>query len=203
MLQILLVGLAGISLAVLFLFGFYSCKPSNAEPPRTQVAQAQPASKRQQLQERLETLSRSKPPSELSHGAKCYKRAMPPATADYLCPVCNSRTHHTLQAAVVIQQQLPSIQDLLKDLPGVKLTLDASEFCKKCKPDVEEPQLILKVQIPGEKEIHQVRGITVQDARLIKAFLEGKDKYPSSYGREFPLKEQLARVRELLGIQAR
>ncbi|MDQ7823888.1 MAG: hypothetical protein RDV48_13900 [Candidatus Eremiobacteraeota bacterium] len=156
---------------------------------------------------RLEKLANSAPPSALKMGAECYKVAFPPERAEYLCPSCGMRTLYVSQSrnwkspSGFINSGLAECRRLVKEMPGSFISIDESEFCRKCSPKVKEPELVLVVRYGGEKEPSRFRGITADDLKLVKEFLEGKDKHSGSYDEESPLKNHMARLKELLGIK--
>jgi hypothetical protein len=95
---------------------------------------------------------------------------------------------------------VPAARRLAGTVSGLELSLDETEFCKKCAPDAETPKLTLVVRYPGEKEPHRTRGVSVNDLKLIREFLAGKKKHTYSNDAEEPLKKHVDRIGELLGL---
>ncbi|HSA22983.1 MAG TPA: hypothetical protein P5076_16115, partial [Myxococcota bacterium] len=189
---------------------------AGSAPERTAVQEAPlrlaagPLS-RTELEQRLTRLAETPPPETLSTGAKCYKPAMPPKTADYVCPKDGSRTQYSLEAEdghsmiKLLQFQLPAMRRMLSEVVGLEARLDESEFCKKCNPGRKDPQLVLVVTLPGDKpgqrKEHRVRGLGFEDVKLLQELFAGKLAHEGDYGRETPLKDHLPRLRELLGFE--
>ena len=56
------------------------------------------------------------------------------------------------------------------------------------------------MRFPREPKEHSVRGIRVDDLKLIREFLAGERAHQGPQDEETPLKDHLGRIRELLGI---
>jgi hypothetical protein len=80
------------------------------------------------------------------------------------------------------------------------ITLDESQFCKHCRPDVIEPKLGLIVKYPDRPEPHCAWDVSWTDLTMIKAVTEGKLKYKGLNDGEAALKTQQKRLKELLGL---
>lgn len=185
--------------------------------PAPLLAQAQPAPLAQpaptkplgraEIAEKLKALSEREPPKDLGMGAMCYDQAGPPQTADYVCPVCGQRTQYSRDGSLtmLVTYELQAMRAQVKGLPGLDAVLDESELCRKCSPRVTAPELVLKVRYTepggGRIEEHRVRGVRPRDLTLLQEFLSGQAKHTGEQGRESPLKDQLPRLRELLGVE--
>ena len=169
--------------------------------------------KRADIQQSLQKLAASKPPEVNKMGAMCYEMSGPPETAQYVCPKCGEKTLYKLgkdedarkNYAVnnFIEYELDSCRRAAKSIKGINLTLDESQFCKKCSPDVKSPKLAIVINYEGEKEPHRVEGITCNDLQLIAEFLSGADVHVSDNDAETPLKNYTKRLSELLGVEVK
>jgi len=136
-------------------------------------------------------------------GAMCYRMAMPPKRAEYVCPTCGERTLYTDRDAVLVDRELPACQRLFRTLPHREaMTLDESAFCRKCRPQAADPELVLVIRF-DDGTTHEVRAVTSEDLRLLSGALAGKLTGPTSNDGSEPLKKHLPRLRELLGEKER
>lgn len=152
----------------------------------------------------LEVVSKTKPPENLSFGAMCYDIAGPPETANYICPSCGSKTVYKRDSEIgtsTIQWTIPSCRSAVKNIKGVNIALDESSFCKKCSPNVENPELCLLVNINNEQDTNKVCNIRESDLVLLKEFLDGDAIHKGAQDQETPLKDHLERIEELLGVK--
>jgi hypothetical protein len=211
--------LSGIFIIVLFLMlSFSGCgKPAGSSSPgitrQGEVCAAPQAElvtqslSREELESRLKKLQESPLPSNLKIGAECYKVAMPPDRAEYLCPACGERTLYASDTkgrnadARFITQGLPQCRRLIKEIKGLNVSLDESEFCRKCRGEVKHPSLVLLVNFRGGNAPYRCKGITAEDLILVREFIEGKDRHQDSYDCETPLKEHARRLHEILGVK--
>ena len=155
---------------------------------------------RQWLEQKLLKLQKSSPKKYKHVGAMCYDIAPPPATTDYICPKDGERTQYPLKnQTYYLVRDIGSIRDMVRNINAIFLVLDESEFCKKCSPDVKDPQLVLIVKIPGTPD-HRFRGVMLEDLILLKEFSEGKEVHKGSHDEETPLKDYIPRIEKLLGI---
>ncbi|MGD0094416.1 MAG: hypothetical protein ABSE73_31295, partial [Planctomycetota bacterium] len=102
------------------------------------------------------------PKKKVPRNACCYKMSAPPTTFDYLCPRCGERTLYALppnasekeraavvDATFVLNVQLEGCRRALAAIRDLPVELDESQFCRKCSPAVEKPELVLVVRRPG------------------------------------------------------
>ena len=152
-----------------------------------------------QIRKQLTTLSLKQPPKDLSmRGAMCYDMAMPPERGEYVCPVDGEKTLYTTYMVNFIMYDLPAIRDIAGAMPGVTVTIDESQFCRICSPDIKDPQLIMTVNYSDRT--HTVKGITTEDLKLMREFLTGKDRHKDDFDAESALKEYIPRLEELFGV---
>jgi hypothetical protein len=90
---------------------------------------------------------------------------------------------------------------MVKEIKGLAVTIDESEFCRKCSPAVMSPVVILITRYPDHKDEYRAKGVNSEDLVLIREFLEGSDRHKGAQDIETPLKNHLPRLRELLGIK--
>ena len=156
----------------------------------------------EQLDTLLNELAQKPAPKNLSFGAMCYMVAMPPERKEYVCPVCNAKTIATTDASW-IGRFLDTYRQLMQQVKalGLDATLDERSLCETCRAKMERPPEIgiffIEVKI-GEKT--KRTAINIDDFLKLIAFLEKKDKWTGRTGRELPLKDELPRIRQLLGM---
>ena len=156
-----------------------------------------------QLDTLLKELAQKPAPKKLAPGAMCYSVAMPPERTEYVCPVCNAKTiaakdtrwiRHSLDT---YRRQIQQIKAL-----GLDATLDERSLCETCRAKMEPPpkdgEIFIVVKI-GEKTT-RTKIESEDDFSMLTAFLAKKDKWDAGAGRERPLKDELPRIRELLGM---
>jgi hypothetical protein len=80
----------------------------------------------------------------------------------------------------------------------VDAKLDESYLCSKCKKEGESA-LFLEVTI--NKRVVRNALVDVNDLRKLIAFVQGNLVWKGEQDREFPLKPELPRIRQLLGVK--
>jgi len=188
---------------------------SKAPPRMTAMTAASPApapaSKvtKADITAKLRKLAAATDPANLKMGAMCYKVAMPPRRAEYVCPRCGTRTLYADSSTKrtidpdFVQKGIVECRrraDLIKGL-GLSVSLDESEFCSKCRPSVNNPELILVVHYGGKDGDWKVRRISTNDMKLLEEFLEGKDRHTADNDGQTAMKSYIERLRELLGTK--
>jgi hypothetical protein len=144
----------------------------------------------------------------------CYKTAGPPDRVDYVCPRCGERTVYArggaasegVRAASWEMSELVGrrLEECRRQVLGIRdhgVSLDETEFCGKCRPDVREPRLALVVRLTGEEGERRTAGVSPEDVAVVAEFLEGKDRHDAGRDREEPLKDHAKRIAELLGLE--
>ncbi len=153
-----------------------------------------------ELKKLLANIEKTKAP-EAKMGAMCYSPV--PASLNpmqYICPLCGEKTLHPANVATVWLSELESCRRLFKELPKREsMSLDESSFCKKCQPKAKEPALNLIVRY-DDRTTNTVSAITSDDLRLLKDFLKGELSYTTFNEGKQPLKNELPRLRKLLGL---
>ena len=159
---------------------------------------------KKEILNQLEMIAKTPPPENLSFGAMCYEIAMPPDTANYVCPICGEKTLYKKGGEIgttTILQTIPNCRGLIRQIHGVNLKLDESSFCKNCNNTGAAPELCLLVNIKDENDTVRSCKVDEGDLNLLKEFFEGKLVHKGFTDNETPLKEYLARIEELLGVK--
>lgn len=165
-----------------------------------------PTIRKDEIRARLTALARTPAPQKLAPGACCYAPADEPSRMDYVCPVCGERTvygsspaNRNRRAQWFLEAELQACRRLVGQLGNLAATLDERAFCRHCRPDVDNPELILTIRYLDHDE-HRVRHVTADDLQLLVEFTQGKTKHVGSQDSESPLKDHLPRLRKLLGL---
>jgi hypothetical protein len=158
---------------------------------------------KKQIEQKLEELSKAPVPKSLSMGAMCYEMMMPPDTASYICPVCSSRTLYKrdFDNFWYVQGEIINCRRELEKVKGVNIKLDESEFCKKCRPEVTNPRLILLINIEDTEDTLRIININSNDIRVLGEFLNGDIIHKTFNDGEEPLVNYKKRIIELLGLK--
>ena len=156
----------------------------------------------EQLDPLLKELAQKPAPKDLLPGATCYKVAMPPERTEYVCPVCNAKTIATKDIRW-IGRSLDTYRRQIQQVKthGLDAALDERSLCATCRAKMEPPPEIgdffIEVTIGGKTTRTKIKG---DDFPKLIAFLEKQDKWNAGSRGELPLKDELPRIRELLGI---
>jgi hypothetical protein len=211
--------IAAVLLLACLLFAGGGCSSRTSPPPPPPVVTSQGitlldrTAVRTMLKRLADERPATQPPKELPLGAMCYEMAVPPHRSDYVCPKCGERTLYDSSKAetekpcamglVATVQAIPNYRreiEELRRIAGDAITLDESQFCRKCSPKVKAPELVLHVSVAGEKP-HDIDGITPSDLQILREFLSGKLLTSGDRGEKTRLKDQLPRLQELLGVK--
>ncbi|MCK4999392.1 MAG: hypothetical protein KAS23_07650 [Anaerohalosphaera sp.] len=200
---------------VLLLSCFYAgCKPfsgggnaGGGEQGQTQMLPElyEPVS-REQLEDRLGQLAVLPAPNQLSPGAMCYKVAAPPSRIEYVCPKCGERTLYADQQSnergVIrfLVWELDSCRKTVKEITGVSIELDESQYCHKCSGDIEKPSLGIVVTYTETEGEHRCWGVKYDDLMLISELIQGERLHTGELDFQTPLKDHIGRLEQLLGI---
>lgn len=134
----------------------------------------------------------------------CYASLPRQKTVTYVCPVCGEKTLYHEGNADFVQGELAICHRLFSETKkntDLSLSLDESSFCAKCAPKATEHQLALIVVYPDGRR-HVSAPISWRDLAMLDAFLKGEDAYRTFNDGSRPLKPELPRLRELLGVPA-
>ncbi len=201
--SILFLILAG--LVAIFAIAFTGCgrEPSGspARPALVSVNSIQSLSKAE-IDAMLRDLeSREAPKPQM--GAMCYEMALPPERAEYVCPKCGEKTLYTKDEAAFVDWELPACRrqfGMIQNSTPLSLSLDESSFCEHCSPGAKRPQLVLKI-VYSDGSVQETSPMTLDDLYLLKGFLGGELSYENFYEGREPLKDQIPRLRQLLGVK--
>jgi hypothetical protein len=112
-------------------------------------------------------------------GAMCYARVAIPETSEYICPKCGEKTLYpreskqpdNLNTIMMVHYELEQCRRQVKQIAQLAVELDGSQFCKKCSPNTQKPQLILVIHFPGEQNVHHYTGVTSASIYQLAEFL--------------------------------
>jgi len=163
---------------------------------------------KKQIDEKLKRLAETPPPEKLATGAMCYKVAFEThINIEYVCPICGEKTiykkeKHPDQSWLIqnLERNINSCRNEIENVKGINIKLDESQFCNKCSPNFENPQLGLLINIAGQSDTTKIYGINKFDIQLIHEFLTDKLVHLDDYDFETPLKDKIDRIKELLGL---
>ena len=156
----------------------------------------------EQLDSLLKELAQKPAPKDLLPGATCYKVAMPPERKEYVCPGCSAKTIFKNDIGG-IERSLDTYRRQIQQIKalGLDAALDERSMCETCRakmePSPEIGDFFIEVKIGGKTTRTK---IGYGDFPKLIAFLAKKDKWTAGAGRELPLKNELPRIREILGI---
>lgn len=203
-------GLLALILAAACLL--WLARPSLAEDKGPAVAQPEVVTtnaikgiSRADIQQKLQKLWATPTPKELKPGATCYMVALPPKRAEYVCPTCGEKTLYTDAATRTVDWDLQTARRTLTGLQKLaeqSISLDESQFCRKCSPDVKVPKLVLRINYEAGQP-HTFVGVIPTDLQLLEEFFAGKLVHDTGPHGETPLRNQIPRIQELLGVKSR
>lgn len=152
-----------------------------------------------EIRSQLKMLSLKPVPNDIEmRGAMCYDVAMPPERTEYVCPTDGSKTLYTREMVHLIEYELPAIRSFAESMPSVSVSIDESEFCKKCSPTIKKPRVNMTIHYSDRS--HTVKGISIRDIMIMHAFLSGNDRYKDEYDAETALQDLIPRLEQLLGV---
>ena len=198
-------------LAALGLTALTSCEVKNSteagaeDPQDPQTRETALRAKAPDLDKLLKAVAEKPAPTDLAMGAMCYDMSMPPDRIEYVCPSCGAKTlHATRSGGVGFDWDSPLLSlrayreyvNRLNQL-GLDLRLDESALCSACKNESADG-LAIEVTCKGKTTRNKLRDI--DDLRKLLAFVEGKFIWKGFHDEEHPLKPELPRIRELLGM---
>lgn len=141
------------------------------------------------------------PKTERTMGAMCYAPIRMPTVVEYICPVDGEKTIYTNSLVYYVDAVIPQMRYMLSMIHGIHIELDESEFCRKCNPDIENPKVYLTTRI-DENTSTKVAIYSATDLTLLQAFLNDRLVYSTGPDGDTPLKDQLKRLEEILGVKA-
>ena len=159
---------------------------------------------RQEIKDKLVALANSTPPADISFGAMCYARVEVTYFAElkdkYICPVCGEKTLYNRNKCGEIVSYIENCRTLADSIGSAGITLDESQYCKYCSPDIKTPTLCIDVMYPNDTNVYRTCPVTSEDLMLIREFLKGDDKHKTDNDGKIPMKNYLSRLEQLLGV---
>jgi hypothetical protein len=134
-------------------------------------------------------------------GAMCYEPMALPERADYLCPVCGTRTVYTYSEAEFILSTLPSMRRIAAELDEsghFRVSLEEL-LCSECFGEDASNSVNLVVVYAEGDTVRTRAGY--HDMMLLRGFVAGDLFYITDNDGQYPLKEHSQRIRELLGLE--
>ena len=141
-------------------------------------------------------------------GAMCYAPLPPVTHYEYVCPVCGEKTlyaagtnpYYVPAASIVAFRQAREAAQEAATKAGAAVALDEKQYCRKCLPDfTNTPRAALEVTLP-DGHVQRTEAIRLQDLWMLRDFFSGKAVLVGGNDSESPLKNDLPRLRELLGM---
>jgi len=161
---------------------------------------------RADVEKKLQNIEEKDAPLEL-RTALCYKVALPPDRAEYVCPVCGEKTLYpeskTDGTGRFINWYLEKARlefANLKKATDLQIELDESSLCKKCHPETLNRTLVLKITY-ADGSTHKYPNVSPDDLSLLRFFFCDSLTYIDYNDEEQPIKPLLSRVYRLLGIK--
>ena len=156
---------------------------------------------REQIRQMLQSLATAGPPVPKLQ-AMCYSIPPPPNQVEYICPACGDKTLYHGRQAYQLDQEVQPCRRLVRELASSAVTLDESQWCRKCRPGVTEPVLTLRL-FYDDGTTRAIPGITPDALSLLCDFLRGRLVSKGALTWERPLQEILAELETLLGEKAK
>lgn len=156
---------------------------------------------KQDLAKKLQKLSETEAPKDMEMGAMCYKMAGPADRAEYICPKCGEKTLYGREHSRIIDSEIPKCRDLVKNIHDIEISLDESEFCRKCSPKITDPQLCIEIKTSDMTKANRTCAIRTEDLTILTEFLQGSLKHKDSFDYESPLKEKISALENMFSIK--
>jgi hypothetical protein len=188
----------------------------SGEPPPAVSTEAVKSLDRGEIRGMLKKLADTPPPKQGKVSfAMCYSTVPPPTRADYICPKCGERTvydagektspleraeHGTVEVVNWGIKVCRRDVEQLRKVVGGAISLDESQFCRKCSPKASSPKLLLRIAYKDGKS-RDIENITHDDLRILHDFFAGRLLTKDDRDFESPLKDRLPRLQELLGVK--
>jgi hypothetical protein len=156
---------------------------------------------KEEVKTMLEELAEKPVKKELNMGAMCYSPRPMPDSATYICPVCGEKTIYTSGNAEFVLESIPQCRRSAGRFKKDHIKLDESQFCRKCSPEaIVNPQLCLVVELVNQAPVKTCK-VYPWDLEMLVAFFEGRTYYKADNDAEIALKDNLPRIKELLGMK--
>jgi len=155
---------------------------------------------REQLDKMLEETAKNPVTSALHPGAACYAPVPLPLRIEYVCPLCKAKTLHAEWKNVNRVQQADRFRQQMKRIKQLHLdaALDETDLCSHCRRDKDTDTVEFHIVVwVNERAVRTV--LEWADLSKLIAFLERKDVWDGGAGGTRPLKDELPRIRTILG----
>ena len=163
------------------------------------------------IEKLLAELAKKPAPEELKFGAMCYSPRIFSERIEYICPDCGAKTIHDFNRGrenFHIQKVLESSRRLVKEIQalGLNINFDERSMCDECRAQMDlvpkTGELYAEITLNGKTTRSLLKHSEYYPVELVKlkAFLEGKQVWPTSNDGESLLLPELPRIRQLLGL---
>ncbi|MFH0896115.1 MAG: hypothetical protein V2A54_16910 [Bacteroidota bacterium] len=139
-------------------------------------------------------------PQKLNPGAMCYAKVAYSDTAYFVCPICNHRTAYTNYYSQIIKLEVPKAKAIAARIKTINIKIEDKNYCDKCRPKNENPGMCLIVSYPDDPVEHRSCTVSSTDLTMIEEFLAGSTVFHVAQDEERPMKDNIPRLEELLGI---
>jgi len=185
------------------LVGYNACKTNSAKNTQLFIKPMDTIKgfTRTELEEKLKIIANTSVQLSPPVHAMCYEIAAPPDRVEYICPVCNERSIYANLGGQELIYSISYCRTLANHLKNINAHLDELQFCKKCSPNVNEPELFLVTKLNGETNEYKAEINSTEDLIILNEFLSGELIHKTSFAEEIPLKDNIARIEQLLGVK--
>jgi len=157
---------------------------------------------REQLDKMLEETAKKKVKKTEPIFACCYIPCCPPGRIDYICPFCKTKTHHAERENIKYVEDVDWYRQEMKCIKELNLdaALDETDLCSQCRRDKDTNATNLYILVWVDKQVVRTP-LKKHDLTKIIAFLEKKDVWVGECDATYPLKDELPRIRAILGLE--
>jgi len=157
---------------------------------------------RERLEELLAAIALQPAPDPETIYAMCYDMPEAVNRFEYVCPVCGAKTLYTRDVAYMLDRIQRWWRERMEDLRkrGLDAELDERACCSVCREDAEladENELAYYLIVRLDSKATRTR-LHENDWARLSAFLDGKITWNRDGAK--PLKPEIPRIRELLGL---
>ncbi len=171
-----------------------------ARRSRSVTAERIKSMSRREVMHLLEAVAKEDEP-EYVMGAMCYAAMPMPDVTEYVCPVCGEKTVYTDADHAFLLWQIDTARSLVSQMQAIgtlDVALDETGFCSFCAPDSVLPGL--RLAITYEDGTTVTPEVNVEDLRMLAGLLSGHLYYETSNESQSPLRPNLDRLGDLLGV---
>ncbi len=136
-------------------------------------------------------------------GAMCYEPVAMPFVAEYVCPVCGEKTVYSRSDdsyySITGLYETRALFATLDSVSTLEMTLDETSLCSACSADSDSTHALL-LRVTWEDERTCAAPVTAEDLRMLIGFMSGRLDYETVNEGTLPLRQNLDRIREILGM---